>query len=59
MRPSRSSTRLAVPAFPDGMTVRVASIEDLITMKRAAGRPKDLIEVEWLTAVGDEIAGPD
>jgi hypothetical protein len=59
MRPSRSSTRLAVPAFPDDMTVRVASIEDLIRMKRAAGRPKDLIEVEWLCAVRDEIAGPD
>jgi hypothetical protein len=43
----------------EGMTVRVASIEDLIRMKRAAGRPKDLIAVEWLTAVRDEIAGPD
>ena len=58
MRPSRSSARLAVPAFPDGMTVR-SRRSRMITMKRAAGRPKDLIEVEWLTAARDEIAGPD
>ena len=43
----------------DGMRVRVAAIEDLIRMKRAAGRPKDLIAIEWLSAVGDELAGPD
>jgi hypothetical protein len=40
----------------DGLTVPVASIEDLISMKRAAGRPKDLIEVEVLGALRDEIA---
>jgi hypothetical protein len=39
----------------DGLTVLVASIEDLIVMKRSAGRPKDLIEVEVLAAVRDEI----
>ena len=38
----------------DGVTIRVASIEDLIRMKRAAGRPKDRIELEWLSAVRDE-----
>ena len=32
-------------------TVLVCSIEDLIRMKEAAGRPKDLIEVEVLKAV--------
>jgi hypothetical protein len=43
----------------DGLTVPVASIDDLISMKRAAGRPKDLIEVEVLGALRDEIArGP-
>ena len=31
--------------------VLVCSLEDLIRMKRAAGRPKDLIEVELLEAV--------
>jgi hypothetical protein len=38
-----------------GLTVRVASIDDLILMKRAAGRAKDLIEVEVLGALRDEI----
>jgi len=38
----------------EGMTVLVASIGDLIRMKRAAGRPKDLIEVEILAAVQEE-----
>ncbi len=38
-----------------GLIVKVASIDDLIRMKRAAGRPKDLIEVEVLGALRDEI----
>jgi hypothetical protein len=38
-----------------GLTVTVASLDDLIRMKRAAGRPKDLIEVEVLGALRDEI----
>jgi predicted nucleotidyltransferase len=37
-----------------GLAVLVADIEDLIRMKRAAGRPKDLIEVEVLGALIDE-----
>jgi hypothetical protein len=28
-------------------------------MKRAAGRPKDLIALEWLAAVRDEVEGGD
>jgi hypothetical protein len=28
-------------------------------MKRAAGRPKDLIELEWLSAVRDEVERGD
>jgi hypothetical protein len=41
----------------DGVTIRVASIEDLIRMKRATGRAKDRIALEWLSAVRDEVAG--
>ena len=38
----------------DGVVVLVCDLEDLIRMKRAAGRPKDRIEVEILTAVREE-----
>lgn len=38
----------------DGVGVAVASLEDLIHMKRAAGRPKDRIEVEVLVALREE-----
>jgi hypothetical protein len=36
-------------------TVKIASLEDLIRMKRAVGRPKDLIEAEILKALQDEL----
>jgi hypothetical protein len=39
------------------MTVRVADLRDLIRMKKAAGRPKDLIEVEILSALLEEREG--
>jgi hypothetical protein len=39
----------------DGFDVMVASLDDLIRMKQAAGRPKDLIEVEVLGALRDEL----
>ena len=50
---ARTATRMDV----GGVTILVASIEDLIQMKRAAGRPKDLIEVEVLAAVREELEG--
>jgi hypothetical protein len=37
-----------------GHEVAVASLEDLIEMKRAAGRPKDRVEVEILGALREE-----
>ena len=39
----------------DGLNVPVADIEDLISMKRAAARPKDRIEAEVLAALRDEL----
>jgi hypothetical protein len=47
--------RSAVTFDVDGFSVLVASLEDLIRMRRAAGRPKDLIAVEWLSALRDEL----
>jgi hypothetical protein len=41
----------------DGLRVRVASLDDLIRMKQAAGRPKDLIEAEILGALREELEG--
>jgi hypothetical protein len=39
----------------DGITVRVASLDDLIRMKRTAGRAQDRIAIEWLSALHDEL----
>jgi hypothetical protein len=55
-RPSGSSgydslSKGADRAELEGLSVLVASIEDLIAMKLAAGRPKDLATVEELRAI--------
>jgi hypothetical protein len=52
----RDLARTAVPIELFGYRVLIASINDLIRMKRAAGRPKDLIELEHLGALRDELA---
>lgn len=41
----------------DDLAVPVASLDDLVAMKRAAGRPQDLKELEILGALRDEISG--
>jgi predicted nucleotidyltransferase len=41
----------------DGITLRVASVDDLIRMKRASGREKDRASLEWLRAIRDETEG--
>ncbi|HJP89222.1 MAG TPA: hypothetical protein VJ850_09335 [Candidatus Limnocylindrales bacterium] len=48
--------RSAMPYDFGGRNVLVANIDDLIRMKRAAGRPKDLIEIELLGALREEVA---
>lgn len=45
----------AVPVSILGVALRVASLDDLMAMKRAAGRPKDRIELEILGALREEI----
>jgi predicted nucleotidyltransferase len=41
----------AVELTIDGRTLRVACIDDLIEMKRRAGRPQDLLDIEQLQAI--------
>lgn len=47
--------RTAEPYDLFGHRVLVAAIDDLIRMKRAAGRPKDLLAIEELVALRDEL----
>lgn len=41
----------------DGAPVRVASLEDLMSMKRAAGRPQDEVDVESLEVARRRLRG--
>lgn len=43
----------------DGLEVRVTALDDLIRMKRAAGRPRDLLELEILGALREELDAQD
>ena len=47
----------AVEAQLDGVRVRVISMDDLIANKRAAGRPQDLIDAEFLERVRGAAGG--
>jgi hypothetical protein len=49
--------RDAVVVDLDGAEVATASLDALIRMKRAAGRPKDRAELEILGALRDELGG--
>ncbi len=50
--------RSAEPRDLFGTRIHIASLDDLITMKRAAGRPKDRVELEILGALREEIDRP-
>lgn len=45
----------AVPATTAGVRVLAAGLDDLMAMKRAAGRPKDRVELEILGALREEL----
>lgn len=40
--------RRRVPSTYGGVPISVLGLDDLITSKRAVGRPQDLLDVEWL-----------
>lgn len=45
----------AIPATTAGVRIKAAGLDDLMEMKRAAGRPKDRIELEILGALREEL----
>lgn len=47
----------AVTVDIDGLTIKVAGLDDLIRMKKAAGRAKDQTELHILTALREEMKG--
>jgi len=48
---NRGAVRLEIG---DGVTIRVASLDDVITSKRAADRPKDRAALPYLESLRDE-----
>ncbi len=49
--PYQELYRRSIVMALDGISVRVCSIDDLITMKQQAGRHKDLADIEKLTII--------
>jgi predicted nucleotidyltransferase len=49
--------RSVVVDLGDGLEIRVAGIDDLLAMKRAAGRPRDLEDIATLTHIEREHRG--
>ena len=47
----------AITLDVEGLPLKVASLDDLMRMKEASGRPKDRIELEVLGALRDEVEG--
>jgi len=51
-----NSHALAVE-IASGVTVRIASLDDIIESKRAANRPKDIMALPYLESLRDELRG--
>jgi hypothetical protein len=49
--------RSVVAELGDGLSIRIAGIDDLVAMKRAAGRPQDLRDIATLTHIERERRG--
>lgn len=48
MPPYAELSARAISVAPFGLVIKVASLEDLVAMKRAGGRPIDLVDLELL-----------
>lgn len=46
-----------VVEIADGLSVRIASLDDIIDSKRAANRPKDQMALPYLESLRDELRG--
>lgn len=51
----RALSSRAVDFDYDGLPVLIANLDDIISMKRTAGRPKDLLAIEHLAALREEV----
>jgi hypothetical protein len=56
--PYRELCARAAPVEIRGFTVRIASVDHLIAMKEAAGRPHDKAVAQELRAISDELRQP-